>query len=206
MTQTQDSFHENQNYTRRFVAGVTVGTSILFTLGLMSPFVFTRSPLPFMSTPRHKVRRALEKATRNDKSLGSRTFVDLGSGDGEAVYQALKVGYGRAIGVELNFTLYLWSTARRWLFWSQQERKRSRFYHQNMFDYNLREASTVMIFGVKPLMLPISRKLAQECESRTLVLSYRFVLPIVEPGMQDQELLRAALISDDEEMRVYEVL
>jgi hypothetical protein len=205
MTQTQGPIHEKQEY-RRFVAGVAVGTVTFVTLGLMSPFVFTRSPLPFMSTPRHKVRRALEKATRHGKSHSSRTFVDLGSGDGEAVYQALKVGYGKAIGIELNFTLYLWSACRRWLFWSQEERKRSQFYHRNMFDYNLREASTIMIFGVKPLMLPISRKLAQECAPGTLVLSYRFLVPTAEPGMEKQQLLRATLISDDEEMRVYKVM
>jgi hypothetical protein len=160
-----------------------------------------------MSTPRAKVYRALEKAIRNGTTSGGRkTFVDLGSGDGEAVYQALQVGYDRAVGVELNLTLYLWSTCRRRLFWSEDERKRSQFRKQNLFDYSLSDANTVMIFGVRPLMRPISQKLAIECKPGTHVLSYRFLLPTAEPGVEGQQLLRAKLIADDEEMRTYEVV
>jgi hypothetical protein len=81
-----------------------------------------------------------------------------------------------------------------------------------------------MIFGVKPLMVSISQKLARECRDGTHVLAYRFPLPLageedpndnssrVDKGRtrsannKDPPLLCAKLIYNEEEMRIYECI
>ena len=207
-----------------------------------------RSPLPFMATPGHKVYRALCHIRRQEAkqqhqqqhkstttamrqtpppSLSQTTlsqpttlFVDLGSGDGEAVYQALQAGYTQAIGIELNWTLYMLSQMRRWFFWTTDERRRSRFLWNDFLNYHVGLADAVMIFGVTPLMKPLSEKLARECKAGTYVLSYRFVLPTavaaatgnsggggggVEGGEDTSNLVRATLIYKEEEMQIYRI-
>ncbi len=183
-------------------AGMMVGSSIAVILGFTAPFVFVRSPLPYMATPGTKVRRALQylgKANDPQRNL----FVDLGSGDGEAVYQAARLGY-RAVGLELNFTMWAFSSMRRQIFWSKEEKANSTILWKNFFEYNLKNANTVMIFGVTPLMKPLSQKIAAECQPGTDILSYRFGLPLSNTKMPEtSDLLKAHIVYDQQEMRVY---
>ena len=222
-----------ESHWKLLYAGVVAGTTVLGTLGLLAPFVGSRSPLPYMATPGHKVRRALavtltlplrsEKsrttpsmattaaaaaaATKRANPLPShrpsyplpnlhqanlpKTFLDLGSGDGEAVYQALQAGYNRAIGIELNFTLYLISQLRRCFFWSREERQRSHFVCGDFFSYpHFDQADTIMIFGIQQtsFLTRVSQTIQQEVARRKrnrddqrlplFVLAYRFPLPV----------------------------
>jgi len=183
-------------------AGMVVASSIAIILGFTAPFVFVRSPLPYMATPGPKIKEALtflgkaKDPTRN-------TFVDLGSGDGEAVYQAARLGY-RAIGLELNFTMWAFSSMRRHIFWSKEEKANSQILWKNFFDYDIGHANTVMIFGVTPLMKPLSEKIAKECRVGTDVLSYRFGLPLAHPQRPEtSQLLKARIVYDQQEMRIY---
>ena len=201
------------------LAGVIFTSSVGLTVGLTAPFVLTRSVLPYMATPKHKVRRALAYILANHpKPAAAATtttttaraangssgmvFVDLGSGDGEAVYQAAKLGY-HAIGLELNFTLWAFASLRRQVFWTRYERQHSQFLWRNFFAYPLRDAHTVMIFGVTPLMTSMSQKLAAECQPGTFILSYRFAIPLAYDDDQP-DLLKADIIYDDQEMRIYQ--
>lgn len=186
-----------------------VGATVVFmgaTLALTAPFVFMKSPLPYMATPAHKIQRALQSlpATRG-------TFVDLGSGDGEAIYQAYRAGFERVIGYELNWTLWGISQLRRIFFWGPQARQRTQIYCKDLFATSLpndTSLTTVMVFGVTPLMKPLSMKLATETRAGVHVLSYRFPIPIQEEDGVNatSDLLRAKLVYDHEEMRIYEVL
>jgi hypothetical protein len=186
-------------------AGLVAGTTVFGTLALIAPFVLTRSPLPYMATPGSKVKRALQHLTHQGHERG--VFADLGSGDGEAVYQAVKMGYRRAVGVELNFTLYALAQFRR-LFWTQDERARSKFFCRNLFHHDIKDADAVFFFGVTPLLIPISEKIASECREGAHVLSYRFPLPLsTKNGDNDEsETPYAKLVYDDEEMRIYQRL
>lgn len=183
-------------------AGMLVGSSIAVILGFTAPFVFVRSPLPYMATPGPKLRRALQflgKANDPKRNL----FVDLGSGDGEAVYQAARLGY-RAIGIELNFTMWAFSSVRRQVFWSKEEKANSTLLWRNFLDYDLADANTVMIFGVTPLMKPLSQKIAAECQPGTEILSYRFGIPLAHPQRKETwDLLNADIVYDQQEMRIY---
>lgn len=192
---------------RPWVAALVAGSTVVGTLALTAPFVLSRSPLPYMATPGHKIKRALEFIQTTSRQGGGnkqhpKTFVDLGSGDGEGVYQAVRSGYDQAVGIELNWTLCALSRIRRRFFWDANLRQRSKFFNQDFFPYPLSQVDTCMIFGVTPLMDPISRKLAKECAPGTHVLAYRFRLPLATEN--DQNLLKAEIVYDREEMRVYE--
>jgi hypothetical protein len=257
------------DYTAKKWLGLAIaGTTVAGTLALTAPFVLQhfRSPLPYMATPKDKVRRALEFVAQRlaqrrgvqecqkgqsprppttgysgPRDMPRRHFVDMGSGDGEAVYQALhqRAGFqsyqhlfASATGIELNFTLWALSQIRRMLLWNRDERIRSSFLWRDLFAYSLQDADTVMIFGVKPLMISISQKLAQECRPGTFVLAYRFPVPLAERSSEtdkhgiiekanagsnipttqpirseipEVKLLAADLIYEEEEMRIYEV-
>jgi hypothetical protein len=121
------------------------GTTVFSILALTAPFVFLPSKssivLPYMATPSGKLKNALRflqqrqaAATRSMCLTGSkRSFLDLGSGDGEAVYQAVQVMhedstpvYQNVTGIELNSTLFIISNIRR-LLWTADQKSRSSF-------------------------------------------------------------------------------
>lgn len=198
---TTSSPHDNDSL-RRTIAGVVAGSIVFGSLALMAPFVISKSSLPYMATPKQKIRKALDFSMRHSNRK-STAFVDMGSGDGEAVRQAVMAGYERATGIELNRTLYMISQFRRLLFW--HDKSKSKFLCRDLFQYNLSEADTVMIFGVNPLMKRLSQKLAEECRPGTFILSYRFKLPLKETNDAfDETLLDATIVYDKEEMRIYQ--
>lgn len=192
----ESSSNNSSNNNNLRVAGAIFGTCVFCTVGLTAPFVLSRSALPYMATPGKKIHHALRYLDKGQKGI----FVDLGSGDGEAVYQAAKLGY-TAIGVELNFTLWAFSSLRRALFWSSFERERSTFVWSNFFDYNLKDANTIFLFGVAPMMKSLSQKIKSEVKPKTDILSYRFALPLADDG--ENGLLEADIIYDRQEMRIY---
>ena len=73
------------------------------------------------------------------------------------------------------------------VFWDAQVRRRAQFWNQDFFTYSVQDAQVCLIFGVLPLMKPISRKLAQECASGTHILAYRFRLPLHQENSKDDE-------------------
>ena len=61
-----------------------------------------------------------------------------------------------------------------------------------------------MIFGVTPLMKPLSQKIATQCKPGTDVLSYRFGLPLAQGlNVEASGLLSANIVYDNQEMRIY---
>jgi hypothetical protein len=187
---------------------VAVGSTVAVigaTLALTAPFVVLKTPLPYMATPGHKIKRALQSLPTKKG-----TFVDLGSGDGEAVYQAYRAGFEQVVGYELNWTLWGISQMRRLVFWGPQARRTTRIYCKDLFASALPSDTTaVMVFGVTPLMKQLSVKLANETRPGVHVLSYRFPIPLYDDSSDaetSQNLLRAKLVYDYEEMRVYKVI
>ena len=97
-------------------------------------------------------------------------FIDLGSGDGEAVLAAARRGM-LAHGVELNPVLVALS---RWR--AAREGLSCTFRSGNLFDEDVRNADVVFVFGVPPLMARIGDKLAAELPERAWVLTHKFPL------------------------------
>jgi hypothetical protein len=206
--------------------GIMVGVSLL--VGLQFPFLFPKSA-PYMATPGPKIRRALKflnKASTKGSVVGPKgrmrgeeppVFVDLGSGDGQAVYEAARLGY-RAVGIEFNWTLWAVSSIRRQLFWTPQEKLLSSFLCQDYHSYNLQNADTVMIFAIPRTMPVLGTKIQRECKPGTDILAYRFGIPLsgeneglltvnrTNDPIIDQYRngrLYADLIYNEEDMRIY---
>jgi hypothetical protein len=226
---------DSQNGT--LVAGMIAGTTVFGIMALTAPFVFLPSKssivLPYMATPAAKLKNALtflqqrqSAAKSSSGTTSSRSFLDLGSGDGEAVYQAVQIMQGdrspvyqKATGIELNPTLFIISSIRR-LFWTADQKSRSSFecldFWSQVAHNRIAHADTILIFGVQPLMLPLSKTLASTCRPGTFILSYRFQLPIedvlntMDTHQQPNRcpsptgLLQAEVIYDKEEMRIYQ--
>ncbi len=204
-----------------------IGTSFVGTIALISPFIIMqlRSPLPYMATPRRKILAALKTISQqkaletprlspnSKKHLKSLRYYDLGSGDGETVLAAASAGW-KATGIELNSTLWGISSIRRILS-PQSIRGKSNFIWANMWKQQISDADAVMIFGVKPLMAKVAKKIETECKPGTYVMSYRFLVPL-QPEIEEHESsnkndakesigLQAKLVYDEEEMRIYKL-
>ena len=93
---------EKSSNNRLWWGALMAGSTVLGTLALTAPFVLSRPPLPYMATPGHKIKHALEFIQTKPGRKQPGVFVDLGSGDGEGVYQAVRMGYQQAVGIELN--------------------------------------------------------------------------------------------------------
>lgn len=203
-----------------------IGTSFVGTLALISPFVIMqlRSPLPYMATPRRKVLAALKDishrkglgmprtTTKANRNESLKRYYDLGSGDGETILAAASVGW-KATGIELNSTLWGLSSIRR-LFSPRPIRDRSNFIWGDLWKQKLGDADAIMIFGVRPLMAPIAKKIETECQPGTYVMSYRFLVPLqADPdevvlnkdNAKEYVGLKADLVYDEEEMRIYKL-
>lgn len=190
------------------VSGIAVGSFLATT-----PFVLMhfKSSLPYMATPRRKVVLGLkaveqrltfqqqQQSTSSNAAVNSQIrlhFTDMGSGDGEAIFAAVRRGWV-ADGVEMNPTLWAISQLRKFFLLSREERGRATFLCGDMFRQNLSSTDCIMIFGVKPLMTAIAHKIKKEARPGTYILSYRFKLPL------DQ--IHADIIIDQDDMRVYQV-
>ena len=111
--------------------------------------------------------------------------MDLGSGDGTAVFSAASLGW-KAIGMELNSTLWLISNLRR-LQLPRKTRQNCNLIWGDMFatkssvKNHLNEANCVMIFGVAPLMPKIATLVQDKCQSGSFVMAHdRFRVPLLK--------------------------
>lgn len=203
------------------VTGAVFGGILALTLPFVALPAWLGHSLPYMATPAKKVERALlflRRLRRQRPTLmlnhpsaasvsatsintktntNSRSFLDLGSGDGETVYQAVQQVfaddngkttspyYSKCTGIELNSSLYLVSMVRRAFFWTPCQRRRSRFYCRDFFRTPaslIQESDTIFVFGIPSLMDSVSQMLAlQKIRPGTHIICYRFTLPVQLP-------------------------
>lgn len=215
MPTAKDRTIQDPSNPNKTVALTTVAVVFGGTIALVAPFVFLSSTKarpfsPYIATPSRKLRRAFNFIASTTSPSKRRMFLDLGSGDGESVYQAVQQQtrehqplFHTAVGVELNSTLYFLSQLRRYSSWKTDERRRSTFYCRDMWKFQdqLSDYDTIFVSQIPAVQSRLGKMIAQECNPGTFLLSYRF------HGMMDDEELRAKLIYDDEEhLRIYQVL
>jgi SAM-dependent methyltransferase len=143
--------------------------------------------LPWMPTSRRRVEAALAALPPSLVGPGRR-FIDLGSGDGEAVLEAARRGM-TATGVELNPTLVAISRARA-AYASLRAalagagsaaggppRGTATFHLGNLFSADVSAHDVIFVFGVVPLMGRIGSKLEAEAPAHAAVVSNKFPMP-----------------------------
>ena len=103
------------------------------------------------------------------------TIIDLGSGDGRLLYAAASQGIN-GIGYEINPLLVLISTIVCWRY-----RSRVKIHLANFWQQPLPKADAIYVFLIDRYMTKLKHKLVSDITEPTLVVSYVFALPTVQP-------------------------
>jgi len=193
---TKDSHMDYQRTKSSKLLWIFAGTLILIPHLLVVPslpHVLLGRGAPYVRT---KI-RAMEVAFSSLKnvipgqSFNSKTFADLGSGDGRAVIEAAKQGFRRARGYEINPFLYILSIMRSMVavgptcYFSG----RNKFGKETMIFYscgsfwhkNVSEADVVFVYGLNPMMERLQQKLQNELAPGSYVVSHVFRFPTWTP-------------------------
>jgi pimeloyl-ACP methyl ester carboxylesterase/precorrin-6B methylase 2 len=123
--------------------------------------------VPFVPTPANVVDAMLDLAGINPTDV----LVDLGSGDGRIVIAAAKRFGIQATGVEIDPELVRQSEA---LASQEGLEGKARFVRADLFEYDLRQASVVMMYLTPGVNLRLRSKLLNELRPGTRVISHRF--------------------------------
>lgn len=179
---------------------------------LLAPFLVTPAlprrlygALPYQHTPASQITKAMSllrarlAARSPPPPLSSLSFVDLGSGLGEATIAAGRLGFGRSHGVEINPTLLLLSRLSSIKAGFSPWTKQVSFRAKNLLTLPLDKYDCVFMFGVKPLLKTMKPKLTSELRPGSLLLLYRFKLEtdMVEGG-------RFQVVGKEGELTLYE--
>jgi len=139
--------------------------------GPREPF---RRIAPYYPTPLFVAEKMLEVA-----EVGPRDVVyDLGSGDGRIVILAAQKFGARAVGIEINPTLWQESSdriARLGL------AGRARILHEDMFKTSIRPATVVTLFLLTPVLEDLRPQMERELRPGTRVVAQEFPVPGWEP-------------------------
>ena len=128
--------------------------------------------LPYQNTPTKHISTALKLITKHTTTpLSGSSFIDLGSGLGEATLQAAP-HFAKSYGVEINPTLLYASKFKAW----RAGTPNAFFSSDNLVTLPLSPYHVIFMFGVKPLLQTLTPKLRTEVKKDSLVVLYRFKL------------------------------
>jgi pimeloyl-ACP methyl ester carboxylesterase len=143
------------------------------------------SDVPYVGTPAKVVEAMLDIA--NIKAAD--VLVDLGSGDGRIVIAAAKKFGIKSIGVEIEPDLVRKSEQ---LAREEGVAANTRFVQSDIFEYDLRAASVVMVYLTPGVNLRLRSKLLAELKPGTRVISHRFDMgswvPTRKITVEDEEI------------------
>lgn len=123
---------------------------------------------PYVPTSKKQVKAILEKAG----IVKGQTFVELGSGDGRIVRQAVKQFGVKGIGVEINQLLVFLSR-----FYAGREKlKDIEFRRENIFSTDLSKADAVYLFLMPQLLRKLTPQMAKNMRKNSIVISHGFKL------------------------------
>jgi protein-L-isoaspartate O-methyltransferase len=129
---------------------------------------------PYYPTPMFVVEKMLEVA-----AVGSRDVVyDLGSGDGRIVIMAAQKFGARAVGIEINPTLWQESSDRLARLGLEG---RARILHEDMFKTSIRPATVVTLFLLPGVLQELAPQLERELRPGTRIVAQEFPVPGWEP-------------------------
>lgn len=154
-------------------SGIGAFGIVAVTLPFLSP-AFRRVCLPYVPATDVQLRNVMSVLRTRTKRTG---LVDLGSGDGRIVFEAAKLGFAPAVGVELNPWLVAYSKIRA----LATSSAKTSFVRTDLWKFELSSFENVVIFGVQEMMPALERKLVDELNSGAWVVACRFPLPTLKP-------------------------
>ncbi|MDF1538941.1 MAG: SAM-dependent methyltransferase, partial [Candidatus Thorarchaeota archaeon] len=135
---------------------------------------------PWVPTPKKRVRAMLEIADVGTKDV----VYDLGSGDGRIVVMAAKEFGAQSVGIEIDPLRLLWS---RFAIWLHKLQSKAIVFRGNFFKMDLSKATVVTLYQGHEINKKIRDKIAQDLQSGSRVVSYRFILDGWTPTKYDEE-------------------
>jgi SAM-dependent methyltransferase len=134
---------------------------------------------PYLPTRRKQVREALDLLNLKKGEV----FVDLGSGDGAVLVEAVQRGY-ICYGYELNPFLWLVAKLRTFAYG-----KRVKIYCSNFWKIQLPEQTKgIYVFLLDKYMPKLDAKLAKELRPGACLVSYTFQIPGRKPAIIKEAL------------------
>lgn len=128
---------------------------------------------PFVSTKKELVRAILKKAYATGGLNKEKVFLELGSGDGRVVREAVKGYRVKGIGIELNPFLVIYSK----IISKIQGLKNIEFKRENFFKSDLNSADIIFLFLMPETLERLKNKFLKECKKGTLIISHGFKIP-----------------------------
>jgi len=150
---------------------VASGPAGLQSAGPREPF---RRIAPYYPTPLFVVEKMLEVADVSPRDV----VYDLGSGDGRIVIRAAQKFGARAVGIEINPTLWQESSDRIAKLGLEG---RARILHEDMFKTSIRPATVVTLFLLTGVLEELRPQLERELRPGTRVVAQEFSVPGWEP-------------------------
>ena len=147
------------------------GPTGLQSAGPREPF---RRIAPYYPTPLFVVEKMLEVAEVSPRDV----IYDLGSGDGRIVIMAAQKFGARAVGIEINPTLWQESSDRIAKLGLEGH---ARILHEDMFKTSIRPATVVTLFLLSGVLEELRPQLERELRSGTRVVAQEFPVPGWEP-------------------------
>lgn len=164
------------------VVGSAFGITGIFLVAITTPFVLPalrRYCLPYVPATNRQLSnlsRAFKKHAEQDTA-----FLDVGSGDGRICRLASrKQVFSQIHGVELNYILVLFS---RILSIRNGQFSQVKYFHKDLWQFNLGRYDAICIFGVESLMGPLNTYLKEYNEKPQTIFACRFPfkdLPLVD--------------------------
>ena len=155
---------------------VASGPTGLQSTGPREPF---RRLAPYYPTPLFVVEKMLEVADVSPRDV----VYDLGSGDGRIVIRAAQKFGARAVGIEINPTLWQESSDRLAQLGLEG---RARILHEDMFKTSIRPATVVTLFLLTGVLDELRPQLERELRPGTRVVAQEFSVP----GWEPQQVVR----------------
>ena len=150
---------------------VASGPTGLQSTGPREPF---RRIAPYYPTPLFVVEKMLEVADVSPRDV----VYDLGSGDGRIVIMAAQKFGARAVGIEINPTLWQESSDRIAKLGLEGQ---ARILHEDMFKTSIRPATVVTLFLLTAVLEELRPQLERELRPGTRVVAQEFSVPGWEP-------------------------
>ncbi|UJR09806.1 hypothetical protein I4U23_014032 [Adineta vaga] len=153
--------------------GIGFGKSYCVSCTLFNTSTKT-SALPYVPATREQLDNIFH-LLKQYSNKQRRHLIDLGSGDGRIVFEAVQQGIPRATGIELNRVLVYYARLKSYL---SGQRNICQFKRANLWKYDLSKYDTIVLFGVDTMMEPLLNKLSKEITDESVVVTCRYQFPI----------------------------
>lgn len=130
---------------------------------------------PYVPTRKNRLKAILEAANLKP----GMKLMELGSGDGRLVREAVKTYRVKGWGIEVHPMLTWYAR----LLTRMHNLSGARFIRGNIFKINLSKFEVIFVFLLPKTMRKLSVKFKKECQKGTLIISHGFKLPEFEKNL-----------------------